>query len=88
MFLTGPAVVSEVTGEQVDALALGGLRVHERNGVCHFAARSDLDAALLARELLEFLPQHCGEAPRMMPRCAAPGTSPAAVGAGAGAQGL
>jgi acetyl-CoA carboxylase carboxyltransferase component len=78
MFLTGPAVVSEVTGERVDAVSLGGLRVHERNGVCHFAARSDLDAALLARELLEFLPQHGSELPRLMPAVAAPGTSPAA----------
>ncbi len=37
MFLTGPAVVSEVTGEDVDMAALGGPRVHERNGVCHFS---------------------------------------------------
>jgi len=77
MFLTGPGVVSEVTGERVDAVGLGGLRVHERNGVCHFAARSDLDAALLARELLEFLPQHRGQAPALIAAADAPGTSPA-----------
>jgi acetyl-CoA carboxylase carboxyltransferase component len=79
MFLTGPGVVSEVTGERVDAIALGGLRVHERNGVCHFAARSDLDGALLARELLDFLPQHCGQAPALTAAGDPPGTSPAAV---------
>ena len=37
MFLTGPAVVAEVMGEDVDMAALGGQRVHERNGVCHFS---------------------------------------------------
>ena len=38
MFLTGPAVVAEVTGEELDASALGGPKVHERNGVCHLTA--------------------------------------------------
>jgi methylmalonyl-CoA decarboxylase subunit alpha len=78
MFLTGPAVVSEVTGEQVDAATLGGLRVHERNGVCHFSAGGDLEAALLARRLLGYLPQHCGERPRACAPVAPPGGSPAA----------
>ncbi|HLH14012.1 MAG TPA: carboxyl transferase domain-containing protein, partial [Solirubrobacteraceae bacterium] len=50
-FLTGPAVVAEVTGEQLDIAALGGPRVHERNGVCHFTAPTEVDAALLARDL-------------------------------------
>src|SRR5205807_2895081 len=35
MFLTGPGVVREALGEQIDAAALGGHRVHERHGVCH-----------------------------------------------------
>ena len=38
MFLTGPAVVREVMGEDVDAFELGGPKVHERNGVAHFVA--------------------------------------------------
>lgn len=58
MFLTGPAVVSDVTGEQIDTFSLGGPRVHERNGVCHLTAPSALAAAQLARELLSHLPQH------------------------------
>lgn len=62
MFLTGPGVISEVTGEQIDIQTLGGPRVHERNGVCHLTAPSTQDAALLARELLDHLPQHRGEA--------------------------
>jgi len=55
MFLTGPGVVAAVTGEDVTALELGGPRVHERNGVCHLVAPTDVDAALLARDLLDFL---------------------------------
>ena len=42
MFLTGPAVVSEVMGEDVDAAELGGPKVHDRNGVAHFVARTDV----------------------------------------------
>jgi acetyl-CoA carboxylase carboxyltransferase component len=61
MFLTGPGVVREVTGEDVDMVSLGGARVHERNGVCHFTAPTETDAALLARDLLDYLPQHAGE---------------------------
>jgi acetyl-CoA carboxylase carboxyltransferase component len=56
MFLTGPAVVREVMGEEVTAEELGGPRVHERNGVAHFVAEDDADAALLVRDLLDHLP--------------------------------
>ncbi len=57
MFLTGPGVVRDVCGEDVDAEELGGPRVHDRNGVCQFVVEDDEDAARLARELLEYLPQ-------------------------------
>ena len=63
MFLTGPGVVREVTGEDVDAQELGGPRVHSKNGVCQFVAADDLEAAALARRLLGFLPSHAGEEP-------------------------
>jgi acetyl-CoA carboxylase carboxyltransferase component len=76
MFLTGPGVVAKVTGEEIDAAALGGPRVHDRNGVCQMAAPSDLDALLMARELLEYLPQRAGERPAEWPAVAAPGHSP------------
>jgi acetyl-CoA carboxylase carboxyltransferase component len=56
MFLTGPAVVREVMGEHVSGEELGGPRVHERNGVAHFVAEGDGDAALLVRDLLDHLP--------------------------------
>lgn len=68
MFLTGPAVVREALGEDVDAEHLGGPRVHQRNGVCHFVARDDVDSARLARELLGYLPSHsAARAPRAAP---------------------
>jgi acetyl-CoA carboxylase carboxyltransferase component len=58
MFLTGPGVVKEALGEDVTASELGGHKVHEKNGVAHFVARTDADAALLARDLLSYLPSH------------------------------
>jgi len=67
MFLTGPGVVKEVMGENVDAETLGGHRVHEKNGVCQFVADGDLDAAWLVRDLLDYLPQHATEVPRRWP---------------------
>jgi acetyl-CoA carboxylase carboxyltransferase component len=76
MFLTGPQVVRDVMGEDVDAFELGGPKVHERNGVAHFVARSDADAALLVRDLLDHLPASNAErAPRWRP-ADAPGYSP------------
>jgi methylmalonyl-CoA decarboxylase subunit alpha len=76
MFLTGPGVVAKVTGEEVDAAELGGPRVHDRNGVCHMAAPSDLDALLLTRELLDHLPQRAGERPARRSAVAAPTFAP------------
>ena len=67
MFLTGPGVVKEVMGEDVDGVTLGGVKVHERNGVCQLGADNDLDAAWLVRDLLDYLPQHAREAPRRWP---------------------
>lgn len=58
MFLTGPAVVRDALGEEISAADLGGHRVHQRNGVCHFVSPTDADAAVLARELLGYLPSH------------------------------
>jgi methylmalonyl-CoA decarboxylase subunit alpha len=65
MFLTGPNVVRDALGEQITADRLGGPRVHERNGVCHFVADTDLEGAGLARELLSYLPARAGESARL-----------------------
>jgi acetyl-CoA carboxylase carboxyltransferase component len=79
MFLTGPGVVAAVTGEDVSALELGGHRVHERNGVCHLVAPTDVDAALLARDLLDYLPQNSDAPPTPWPAVDAPGIAPDSV---------
>jgi acetyl-CoA carboxylase carboxyltransferase component len=62
MFLTGPAVVREALGEEIDAAQLGGPQVHERNGVCHLVERDELAAAARVRELLAYLPSAAGSA--------------------------
>jgi acetyl-CoA carboxylase carboxyltransferase component len=79
MFLTGPGVVREVTGEDVDAQALGGPKVHARNGVCQFVASDDEDAVRVVRDLLAHLPQRAGERPPHGPFAEVPGTDPAAM---------
>src|SRR5205807_1589043 len=56
MFLTGPAVIAQVMGEEVDAISLGGPQVQAANGVAHFVADDESSAAGLARELLGHLP--------------------------------
>ena len=59
MFVTGPAVVKTVTHEDIDLEGLGGARVHnELSGVAHFLASSEPAALLLARQILEYLPQN------------------------------
>jgi acetyl-CoA carboxylase carboxyltransferase component len=76
MFLTGPGVVSRVTGEAVDSHTLGGSTVHERNGVCHLAAATEADGALLARDVLDYLPQNASESVALRPVAKPPGTPP------------
>src|SRR5918997_1484638 len=76
MFLTGPAVVKEVMGEDIGAFELGGPKVHDRNGVAHFVARTDSDAALLVRDLLDHLPSYAGGAAPMWRPSEPPGYDP------------
>ena len=69
MFLTGPGIVREALGEDVDAATLGGPRVHDRNGVCHLVVVDEAAAALRVRALLSYLPSSAGETPpRAAPR--------------------
>jgi len=67
MFLTGPRVVAEALGEEVSMDALGGHRVHDRNGVCHLVVSDDRAAAGAARRLLAHLPQAIGGIPAPLP---------------------
>lgn len=61
MFLTGPGVVREALGEEIDAAGLGGPHVHDRNGVCHLVEHDERAAATRVRELLSYLPSAAGE---------------------------
>lgn len=64
MFITGPNVIAQVTGEQVTSDALGGADTHMAvSGVTHFVADDDEQAMLVAQKLLSFLPQNNSEDP-------------------------
>ena len=59
MFITGPAVVKSVTGEEVTQEQLGGAMTHNTtSGVAHFAAENDEDCLKQIRYLLSFLPSN------------------------------
>ena len=64
MFITGPQVIKQVTGQVVTAEALGGPEAHMVNsGVIHFIAEDDKHAVALCRKLLSFLPSNNLEDP-------------------------
>jgi acetyl-CoA carboxylase carboxyltransferase component len=79
MFLTGPRIVKLALGEEVSTAALGGTRVHARNGVCDFVARDDRSAMEMLRELLGYLPQNAAERPPVLAAEPPSGEDPAAV---------
>ncbi|WP_207731030.1 acyl-CoA carboxylase subunit beta [Aestuariimicrobium ganziense] len=61
MFITGPGVIKQVTGEEVTADALGGADAQMASGVVSFVADDDDQAILIAKKLLSFLPQNNSE---------------------------
>ena len=64
LFITGPAVIKQVTGEVVTAEDLGGARAQmNKSGVVHFVAENDVEAVAICRRLLSFLPSHNLEDP-------------------------
>ena len=70
MFVTGPDVVKTVTHENVTAEDLGGAMTHtSRSGVADLAVENDVDALLMTRDLMGFLPSHNREKPpRRLPQ--------------------
>jgi len=59
MFITGPDVISAVTGEEVGFDELGGAATHtQRSGVAHFAASDENAAIDYVKELLTYLPSN------------------------------
>ena len=68
MFITGPQVIKQVTGEVVSADQLGGPAAQmNRSGVVHLIADDDDGALLLCRRLLSFLPSNNLEDPPRLP---------------------
>ena len=59
MFLTGPAVIKTVTGEEVDSETLGGADVHlNTSGNAHLVGDNDEDSIAIARRALSYLPSN------------------------------
>ena len=68
MFITGPSVIKQVTGEIVTMDQLGGPEAQmSYSGVVHFIAEDDEDAIAICRRLLSFLPSNNLEDPPHIP---------------------
>ncbi len=64
MFLTGPAVVKAMTGEDVSFDQLGGAGVHGiKSGVAHLIAKDEEEVFSFIRRLLSFIPSNNMERP-------------------------
>ncbi|MCP4934533.1 MAG: acyl-CoA carboxylase subunit beta [bacterium] len=68
MFLTGPEVVKTVTHEVVTSEELGGAKTHtSKSGVASLAFENDVEALLLLRRFINFLPASNKEKPPHWP---------------------
>jgi len=68
MFVTGPDVVKTVTHEIVTPEELGGAGVHsKKSGVADLAISDDIEALLLTRRFVDFLPSSNREGPPRWP---------------------
>ncbi|HKA32821.1 MAG TPA: acyl-CoA carboxylase subunit beta [Candidatus Binatia bacterium] len=64
MFITGPAVIKEVLGEEVSLEELGGAKIHsEVSGVADLVAKNDEECIAALRRLVAFLPSNFADAP-------------------------
>jgi methylmalonyl-CoA carboxyltransferase large subunit len=64
MFITGPQVIRQVTGEEVSAEELGGAQSQMHySGVVHLIARNDEEAIQICKRLLSFMPSNNVEDP-------------------------
>ncbi len=73
MFVTGPDVVKTVTHEEVTAEELGGAMTHSTiSGVCDRSYENDIEALLMVRRFVNYLPANNREKPpfRPTPDCA------------------
>ena len=64
MFITGPSVIKEMTGEQVTMDELGGARVHsEISGIADVVSSSDEDCIKVIKKVLDYLPDNNQQVP-------------------------
>jgi len=64
MFISGPRVIKEATGEEITNEELGGPKPHSRiSGVCDFVLENERDCIEQVKKLLSFLPSSCYEKP-------------------------
>ncbi len=69
MYITGPKIIKEVTGEEITAEALGGVESHATySGVVHLIADDEAHAIKLTKRLLSFLPNNNTEKPPFAPK--------------------
>ena len=65
MFVTGPKVLKNATGETATDKELCSAEVHSyHSGDVHFCENGEEECILKARQLLSYLPQNCGEMPK------------------------
>jgi propionyl-CoA carboxylase beta chain len=68
MFVTGPDVVKTVTHETVTAEELGGASTHtSKSGVADLAFENDVEALLMLRRFINYLPANNRESPPSWP---------------------
>ena len=68
MFVTGPEVVKTVTHEEVTAEQLGGAVTHNtKSGVADLAFENDVEALMMTRRLISFLPGNNRDKPPTVP---------------------
>ncbi|MDR2014403.1 MAG: acyl-CoA carboxylase subunit beta [Azoarcus sp.] len=68
MFVTGPDVVKTVTHEEVTAEELGGATTHStKSGVADLTFENDVEALMMIRRLIGFLPSSNREQPPLLP---------------------
>jgi acetyl-CoA carboxylase carboxyltransferase component len=64
MYITGPRVIREVTGEDISLEELGGATAHSQiSGCADFRVKTEDECFELIRKLLSYLPCNCLESP-------------------------
>lgn len=64
MYITGPQVIKEVTGEVIGMEELGGAALQSQvNGQAHFVYDSDEECLKAVRRMISYLPSNCDEFP-------------------------